>query len=261
MDSMQNTGVVNLLWTGGWDSSFRLLSLVLLEKRTVQPFYVIEHERRSTLNELAAMDAIRRKIVASDPRNAQFLLPTRVFLSSEIMPCPEITERFKSLSSRLRIGSQFEWLPRFAAQHQINDMELSIEKNELRPREPVFAYLGEFLVQDNGVLRIADNITDPDMLIFKYFRFPLYFMTKLNMLVVAELHGFRDIMLDSWFCHHPKRGEPCGTCHPCIDAMEEGFSFRLPRSARIRYRINKVLQWLKAALPAKKFVRKIITGR
>jgi len=261
MDGTQNEHLVKLLWTGGWDSTFRLLSLVLLEKRAVQPFYLIEHERRSSLNELAAMDTIRRKTIEKVPMAAELLLPTRVFLVSEIEPCPEITKRFKSLSSRFRVGSQFEWLPRFAVQHQRNDLELAIEKNELRPREPVFAYLGEFLTQSNGVPRMAENVADQDMLIFQYFRFPLYYMTKLEMLSVAEEHGFRDIMLDSWFCHHPRRGEPCGTCHPCIDAMEEGFSFRLPRSSYIRYRANKVLQSLKEALPAKQLIRRIIGRR
>lgn len=29
---------VPLLWTGGWDSTFRLLVAVLIERRTVQPY-------------------------------------------------------------------------------------------------------------------------------------------------------------------------------------------------------------------------------
>jgi len=54
-------GEVNLLWTGGWDSTFRLLYLVFVEKRRVQPYYIVDTERRSTLNELKTMHLIREK--------------------------------------------------------------------------------------------------------------------------------------------------------------------------------------------------------
>src|SRR5690606_13578695 len=36
------TPPVNLLWTGGWDSTFRLLSLVVQQHRCVQPYYVLD---------------------------------------------------------------------------------------------------------------------------------------------------------------------------------------------------------------------------
>ena len=55
---------VNLLWTGGWDSTFRLLSLVLIKRKPVQPFYVIDVGRVSTIREIKTMqhkpDAIVR---------------------------------------------------------------------------------------------------------------------------------------------------------------------------------------------------------
>ncbi|OQB94269.1 MAG: 7-cyano-7-deazaguanine synthase [Verrucomicrobia bacterium ADurb.Bin118] len=246
-----------LLWSGGFDSTFRLLSLVLREKRAVQPFYLLEHQRRSTLHELAAMDVIRRKLGARSPEAAGLLRPTRVFLVSEIAPHPEITHRFQALARRFRVGPQFEWLPRFAAQHGCTDLELSIEKNALRPREPVFAYLGEFLERDADGARLRSPLADPDMLIFQPFRYPVYDLTKLEMLRQAGEAGFRDLLLDSWFCHRPRAGRPCGTCHPCVDAMEEGFSFRLPRPARFRYRMNRIWRRAKAVIPAQRFLRQI----
>ena len=33
---------VKLLWTGGWDSTFRLLQLLLLYEKKVQPYYIID---------------------------------------------------------------------------------------------------------------------------------------------------------------------------------------------------------------------------
>ncbi|WP_435550556.1 hypothetical protein [Desulfobacterium sp. N47] len=247
-----NEKVIYLLWTGGWDSTFRLIHLVLVEKVKVQPYYIIEIERKSFLYELAAILKIREKILEKDPISATLLLPTRIYLKSEIAECSPITKKFQSLSSRFRLGSQFEWLPRFAEQNQMKDIELAIEKNQMRPRDPVFEYLGRFLIEDNGILKLATTLSDNDMQIFKYFHFPIYSKTKLQMLEISLKEGFDDIMFNSWFCHRPKRGQPCGQCHPCMDAMEEGFAFRLTVLAKCRYYFCKFLQNLKARIRAVK---------
>src|SRR5688572_33020809 len=36
---------VALLWTGGWDSTFRLLMLLLVERRAVQSYYIVDRLR------------------------------------------------------------------------------------------------------------------------------------------------------------------------------------------------------------------------
>ena len=63
--------VHRVLWTGGWDSTFRVLELVLHWKVSVEPHYVIFHP--SAPQEMAAMDAIRQAL-GSD---AERILPTR----------------------------------------------------------------------------------------------------------------------------------------------------------------------------------------
>lgn len=35
----------HLLWTGGWDSTFRVLQLLLCSRDAVQPHYIIDPER------------------------------------------------------------------------------------------------------------------------------------------------------------------------------------------------------------------------
>jgi len=36
------TEPINLFWTGGWDSTFRLIQLVFVNKKTVHPYYIID---------------------------------------------------------------------------------------------------------------------------------------------------------------------------------------------------------------------------
>ena len=44
---MDRTTPVQILWTGGWDSTFRLLQLLLELKLEVIPHYVIDDTRES----------------------------------------------------------------------------------------------------------------------------------------------------------------------------------------------------------------------
>ena len=68
---------VNLLWTGGWDSTFRLLSLSLLHQRPVQPYYIITWDRPSTGAEIQTMCDIKRLLFKKHPETKSLLRPTR----------------------------------------------------------------------------------------------------------------------------------------------------------------------------------------
>jgi len=220
----------------------------VVESRPVQPIYALDHLRQSSLHELAAMLAVRDAVAARHPAAVGLLRPTQLYLVSEIPVLEEVTARYRSLSSRFRLGGQFEWLPRLAATSGMTGLELAIERNEYRPRDPVFAYLGRWLVERGGALELDERVPDADLLLFRHFRFPLYHQTKRQMLDASRRHGFCDILLRSWFCHRPRRGKPCGTCHPCIDAMEEGFAFRVPAASRARYHAYAAKRALKRLL-------------
>jgi hypothetical protein len=231
-----------VLWTGGWDSTYRLLYLLLVEGRRVEPIYLVDHERASTLHEVASMARTRERIATEKPFAASKLMPTRVFLVHEIAPCATITARFKSLASRFRVGSQYEWLPRFAEQHRFVGLELAVDATDPQSRSSVFPYLGQFLTEEDGNLKLSASVSDEDLLIFKYFHFPLFLQTKAQSAVAAKEHGFYDLLLGSWFCHRPRNGSPCGLCHPCLDAIESGFAFRLSPVARARSRFRSILK-------------------
>ena len=67
----------NLFWTGGWDSTFRVLQLLLLHKRSVQPYYVIDEDRRSTGMEIHTMIKIKDLLYNLHPDTRKLLLPIR----------------------------------------------------------------------------------------------------------------------------------------------------------------------------------------
>ena len=58
--------VVPIFWTSGWDSTFRVLQLLLVGRRRVQPYYLIADMRASSDVERARMDAIREALFKRD---------------------------------------------------------------------------------------------------------------------------------------------------------------------------------------------------
>ena len=53
---------VHLLWTGGWDSTFRLLQLLLQQRVPVVPHYLVDDTRPSAQTELRTMACIRDRL-------------------------------------------------------------------------------------------------------------------------------------------------------------------------------------------------------
>uniref|UniRef100_UPI0015878A57 7-cyano-7-deazaguanine synthase n=1 Tax=Winogradskyella thalassocola TaxID=262004 RepID=UPI0015878A57 len=62
--------------------------------------------------------------------------------------------------------------------------------------------------------------------LFKNIRFPIAYISKLEMKRYAEKHNFIDIMNNTWFCHRAT-DKPCGECNPCKQYVIDGFGYRL----------------------------------
>ena len=67
---------INILWTSGWDSTFQLLNLLLVEKKQVQPYYIMFSQRKSLRRELQAIEEIKIKLFDLYPESEKLLLPT-----------------------------------------------------------------------------------------------------------------------------------------------------------------------------------------
>jgi 7-cyano-7-deazaguanine synthase in queuosine biosynthesis len=231
---------VNLLWTGGWDSTFRLLDLILLKKRKVQTYYIIDAGRPSTGIELLTIKNIRHRLCKLYPAARELLLPTKYYAAGDIGPNHEITQSYQVLRERYGIGSQYEWLARFAYEQGIHNLEMSIAHQDGR----VFRALEKFVIRrESGgdtTFEIDKKHEGTDIFrVFKDIRLPILDISKIRMVEISKAAGFNDLMELSWFCHTPRRsGAPCGRCNPCICAIEEGLAWRLPWVSRARYHLR-----------------------
>lgn len=234
--------VHHVLWTAGWDSTYRVCDLVLRYGRTVQPYYLHDPGRPSARTELAATATLRAAIIAKDPAAVDRLLPLVLHSVLEVQRDDAITVRLQRLRQRASLGDQYDWLARFAAQHQLDGLELSIHADDkahlfLEDRVQLEGHGA-----DRGY-RLVRPPAEPDLALFERFRFPVFDLTKLQMAEYAATHGFGDVMEGTWFCHVPMlRRTPCGYCAPCVTTRAEGLGRRVPTPHLLRhlsYRVRR----------------------
>jgi queuosine biosynthesis protein QueC len=239
---------IRLLWTAGWDSTFRLLEALLVRRKAVHPYYLVDPGRPSTPNELRAMERIAAAVSAKYPDTAGLLHKPVIANVGDLRPDPQITGRFERLRARSHLGGQYDWLARFAARQGLTDLELAIHQDDRAA-----AFLHPHVVKDEGdgdpFYRLRDDPPEDDLLIFEHFRFPVFDKTKRDMQRLAREQGFADLMELTWFCHIPTAdGRPCGRCNPCRYTIDEGLARRVP--LRTRLRNHRVVERMKRPLRA-----------
>ncbi|MBN1929367.1 MAG: hypothetical protein JW764_07480 [Chlorobiaceae bacterium] len=232
---------VNLLWTGGWESTYRLCELIFLKKRIVNPVYILDPERKSFREEIKAMVAIRGEIVKRISSDASLLKPLQIVIKDDIPPNKIITEMYDSIVKTYGgLGRQFEWLARYADWKDLYRLEIGLEGNTNSPRRPVYAQLEKELIIKDESMILGNKLDDQLFDFFRRFSFPVFNLSKDKILQLAKGQDFYDLMLKTWFCHKPRNGKPCGRCYPCEQVMHEGMSFRIPLSGKVRYAFKKL---------------------
>ena len=158
------------------------------------------------------------------------MLPSIIHLKTDILPNSELSKYYNNIKSYLHIGSQYEWLACFAHQFGIEDLELCIEKTDSKFNENRYELiLYPELEGEMHDCKIRKKINNENVLLFRYFRFPVLHLRKIDMKSLSEQYNFCDIMDKTWFCHRPtSRGRPCGVCTPCSLRMESSVETQIP---------------------------------
>lgn len=219
--------IVNVLWTGGLDSTARIVELSR-KPLTIQPYYIVDNHRVSTKKEVEAMKNIKETLLADKLTKAE-IRPVISIMVSEITPDKAITNAWTALNKRYKVGSQYDFLARYAKQNNII-LEVGIEKGDGRAQTAIHNESKMIKFHDESGInyRIEEESSSSDTNeLFKYFTFPLWEKDKHAEVRMMEELGAADIVGMTWFCHSPLFGGPCGHCNPCKDARHYGFSWRL----------------------------------
>lgn len=230
--------MVNLLWTGGWDSTFRLLQLAHAGEE-VQPHYILDENRKSFKKEIQTMKDIRKEVNRKFPKAVVHEI--KITTLPEISICKEFTKAHRNLLSKGWIGSQYISISSYCKNNNISNMEISIEyPNE--SRHIIRPQLKDTKINSKGNRVICGKKADKNLLsLFGFFSFPVLTLRKLDMASEAEKRGWLEILNMTWFCHQPVFGKPCGSCNPCMSTLEEGLKYRFSLLSISRYRIKKII--------------------
>lgn len=242
---------IHVLWTGGWDSTFRVLDLALRQNLPVQPHYVLDPGRVSASYEIDAVDAIREAANARAP-GPRIHAPVRVPLD-EIPVSDSVRRMYEVLNHRFGIGAQNVFTVAYAERLGCGRLEVGVHKDD-SVCAIVDADAAAGGAQDDEETRCRRRY-------LACFSFPLLELTKVDMLHAARRHGFDDLMELTWFCHLPTwSGRPCGFCRPCRWTAAQGLAHRLSPAARIRAGVDVVAQRLpsrRARLAARTALRRL----
>jgi len=246
----------NLLWTGGWDSTFQLLQLLLIYKCSVSPFYLIHEDRPSTGIEIKTMKDIKNYIIKNYPHTKELFFPTQFHGVGDILPNNDITSAYHLILKKCHIGSQYEWLSRFCKERRIKDMHLSV-RNPFKSKENnLDEIFNNMLIRDvvnsQSIYKLdPDNKNSNIFILFKYFVLPIRMFTKVQMNEIALSKGWKNIMDLTWFCQNPTYNEkPCGICTPCQQKINSGLEWRIPPARRALSLYYRRLFW-----PSKAVIR------
>jgi len=226
---------IKILWTGGWDSTFRIIFLA--EKNVIiEPIYLLNN-RKCESHELHAINTIADELKKS--KTTKFTLkPLKTIKTANVKADANITEAYKNLADEMHLGGQYEWLARFSNLQAYKGIELSIHKDDKAYRvikafgktKKVSEQYGSYYVLDKDRSR-RDLVK-----VFGNFKYPLFNLSKKRMKRITDNWGYSSIMAKTWFCHDPLNDKPCGICMPCIYSMEEGMSYRFSEEAIVRYK-------------------------
>ena len=236
-----------ILWTGGWDSTFRVLDLVLNKKKNIQPYYILDERRASTEIEIATMEKIKEMMKELDPQSIYRIKDTIYLERNKIPENKKITKYYEVLKTQSHLGDQYDWLARYTESEGIKNLELCIHVDDTV--EGFIKNDVKLITSDNDrYYELVENPSQKELEIFSYYRFPLFDMTKIEMGEIAKESGFFHIMEETWFCHYPYKGKPCGMCNPCRYTKEEGLGRRVPNPTifmKLNRKVSRKLRGLK----------------
>ncbi len=230
----------NIMWTGGLDSTYTMAVYSRYEIE-IQPYY-LKHGRRSEKYELSAMEELEKILVSHEGTKAK-ILPLIVIEETDIPRDRDIEEAYGRLKKEGSLGSQYDWIARYARHHQVEGLYYSPVKplSDSSKFRACIESNGGILQETNSVGRRVFTIdreksTDDLKQIFGDFNLSeTYDMTKQEEEKALREMGFTDLMEKTWFCHTPVLGHPCGYCHPCETTIEAGQTWRFTKQELKRY--------------------------
>ena len=223
---------ISIFWTGGWDSTYRVVELSR-QKVSIQPVYIMDENRRSNSRELASIETVTKMLQSRSETLAEFL-PVKIVKVSEIPENEKVSKSVRTLMEKYGWGMQHEWTARVSLVYP--GIEMCIEKvpKGYMPTRKMIGDLGKLTMSAHGWVLDKENSDEILVDALGNITLPIFETTEVDMLENIKKWGYEDVMANIWFCHNPIQGKPCGLCSPCHTKYDSNMLFLLPESAQRR---------------------------
>ena len=188
--------------------------------------------------------------IERNPNTRAKLLQLKTIDKSDVSEDIVITKAWLVLNKKYALGSQYDFLARFAKQYNLK-LEVGLEKSERSKaanaiKNETVILLKEKIIKDKvySVYTIDPlNSSNEGVSVFQNLLLPasLWNMTKLEEVEMYRKLGYEKTINKTWFCHSPIFGLPCGHCNPCKDCLNEGMAFRVPKLGYLFGCIRKIV--------------------
>ena len=226
--------IINLLWTSGWDSTYRLVELSRMDV-TVQPIYVTGMGRPSEKREIQAQNEIIEALNNKKETIAQ-ILPVKYIDQKFIPENEDITRAYDEIQKTVALGIQYVTLAKCAAIFGVVEIgsEGGLEQN-LRMTEAI-NLCGKLIPCDDTFIIDPESANEIGKNAFSHFSFPIIDKTEVQMAENIKKWGYQDVMSHIWFCHNPINGEQCGLCRACEVKMLNDMEWLVTPKAQKRFK-------------------------
>ena len=236
---------LNIAWTGGWDSTFRVCHAALIEKRLVQPHYVRFTTRRCSSKLHIFIEEQIIKLLYQELLNlGASVLEPKFYTDTDFVESSDVVYSLyeKYLPPEPYESSpQYFMLTLFAQHYDISGLEISVESNLDRP-----SYQTDYILQHCKYHGTGHYCRQKDDVLGMHsdFRFPVSHLTKKKMGDIAATAepAFGNILQSVWSCMNPmylQDAEDTNTgflvccrdnCSCCKEISENGQEERLELS-------------------------------
>lgn len=222
----------NLLFTGGFDSTFRLCQLSRMEGVEVQPVYFKFDDllgRSNQQKEIDAQDAVISCLRNKSATKAVIFNPIR--LSDSDLPYdPDYDEAFDFWHNSHFIQSQLRCIGKVPL--LFPGIEIAREGPTLKHREEGYIYGKtrtalmhhgmKFVDNPDGSVLIDGSHAEPGLdLLYCRFTYPILGIPETSMAPLIHEWGYEDVFKLTWTCDF-NLDHPCGVCHNCETKWDSG---------------------------------------
>lgn len=240
----------NLLFTGGFDSTFRLCQLSRMEGVEVQPVYLcFSPSRPNEKKEIHAQDTILSMLRKRKDTKAVFLKPIRIN-EHDLPSDPKIEAAFEKWRNYKETPGQIRCISKLPLlfphlEYCIEGATLETRKQGIKygkTRRFLTAYGFRFIDHEDGSTSFKCSHADDGLdLLWGGFRFPIFQISETDMLPFIHENHYEDIFKNTWTCDFGGH-EPCGVCHNCETKWASGLPDFFPKAAVRNHEIKKYLE-------------------